>query len=285
MKLVKLWSSKINCKSLLLILIISTATFSRQKLFAQNILLLNAPISMNNIAGEINSFNIFQIVSNPANLESIKKFNIGFFSERKYNLVELNNHMVVSGFSLRKIKLGIIIQQAGSSKFNQYSLGLCLSKKIRENTSLAIQSSLLKNNFSKYANQQYISAQLGLVTHLSKTVKFGFTATNFMSFNKQTSLDNAYSINIATGLCYDISKQFSMQLNCSKTSNLTIVFSGLVKYQVHKKIALKLGVVSNTNATNIELAHSGKKMNWALIFAFHPNLGITSGSSISNTNE
>jgi len=92
---------------------ISIGNFSRQNLFAQNISLLNAPISINITAGEINTFNIFQIVSNPANLESIKKFNIGVFSERKFNLVELSNHMFVLGFSLGKMKLGIIIQKAG----------------------------------------------------------------------------------------------------------------------------------------------------------------------------
>jgi len=106
-----------------------------------------------------------------------------------------------------------------------------------------------------------------------------------MSFNKQPILDKAYYVNISTGLCYDISKQFSMQLNCSKTSKLSTEFSGLVKYQVHKKIALKLGFVSNTNATNIELVHTGKKINWTLILAFHPYLGITPSSSISTTNE
>lgn len=270
---------------MLFILMTSTTTLSGNKLLAQNMSLMSTPLLMNKTAGEINDFNIFHIVSNPANLESLKKFNIGFYSERKFNLIELSNHLVVSGFSFGKMKFGIIIQQAGTAKFNQYALGLCFSKKIGENTSLGIRSSLLKTNISKYANQQYISAQIGLSTCLSKIIKLGFTATNYMSFNKQISLDNANYINIASGLFYDISKQFSMQLNCSKTSNLPTVFSGLVKYQIHKKISLKLGFVSNTNATNIEFAHSGKKMNLSLLFLFHPNLGITPATSISTTNE
>jgi len=285
MKFVKLWLSKINCISFLLFWMLSIGNFSKQNLFAQNISLLNTPISINNTAGEINTFNIFQIVSNPANLESVQKFNIGVFSERKFNLVELSNHIVVSGFSLGKIKLGMIIQQAGSSKFNQQVFSFCLSKKIGANTSLAIQSSLQKNNISKFNKQQFISAQLGLSTLLSKIVKLGFTATNYMSFNKQTTLDNVYFIKIATGLCYDISKQFSMQIDFFKTSNLPTVFSGIMKYQLHKKIALKLGFVSNTNVTNFEFAYSGKKLNWALILSFHPYLGITPGTLISNTNE
>ncbi len=256
-----------------------------KNLFAQNISLLNTPITMNNTAGEIQFFNIFQIVSNPANLESIKKFNIGAFSERKFNLIELSNHLVVSGFSLGKMKIGIIIRQAGTSKFNHQDFAFCLSKKIGENTSFAIQSSFLKNNISKFIKQRYISAQVGLVTLLSKDIKLGFTASNYMSFNKQTTLDNAYYININTGLFYEISKQFSMHLNCSKTSNLPTCFSGLMTYQVHKKIALKLGFGSITNTTNVEVLYSGKKMNWALILAFHPNLGVTSGTSISTTNE
>jgi hypothetical protein len=79
--------------------------------------------------------------------------------------------------------------------------------------------------------------------------------------------------------------QFSMQIDFFKTSNLPTVFSGIMKYQLHKKIALKLGFVSNTNVTNFEFAYSGKKLNWALILSFHPYLGITPGTLISNTNE
>jgi hypothetical protein len=274
-----------NAYLMAFILMISLVNFYEKKSFAQNISLLNLPISMNNTAGEINSFNIFQLVSNPANLESIKKFNIGVFSERKFNLKELSNHLIVSGFTTGKMKFGIIIQQSGTSTFNQQFFGFCLSKKIAEKTSLAIQSSMLKNNISKFANQRYISAQVGLVTHLSKDIKLGFTASNFMSFNKQTTTENAYYLNIRTGLSYEISKQFSMYLNCTKTSHMPTIFSGIMLYKVHKKIALKLGFGSIANTTNVEIFYSGKKLNWALILSFHPSLGITPGTLISTNNE
>jgi len=267
------------------ILMILCNNFFGTKLFAQNISLLNLPISMSNTAGEINSFNIFQIVSNPANLESIKKINIGAFSERKFNLIELSNHLLVSGFSLGKMKFGIFIHQAGNSKFNQQSFGFCMSKKIGEYTSLAIQSSLLKNNVSNFANQRYISAQVGISTHLSKVVKLGITATNYLPLNKQATFDNGFYLNIGTGLCYEISKQFAMHLNCSKTSTSPTTFSGIMRYQLHKKLAIKLGFVSNTNNTSLDIAYCGKKMNLALILSFHPSLGITPGTLISTVNE
>lgn len=283
------WFKKVrsikNAYLMAFILMILVVNLYEKKSFAQNISLMNIPISMNNTAGEINSFNIFQMVSNPANLESIKKFNIGAFSERKFNLKELSNHLIVSGFLLGKMKFGIIIQQAGTSTFNQQFLGFCLSKKIGENTSLAIQSSMLKNNISKSTKQRYISAQVGLVTHLSKDIKLGFTASNYMSFNRQTTSDNPYYLNIGTGLSYEISKQFSMHLNCTKISHSPTHFSGIMMYKVHKKIALKLGFGSITNTTNVEVFYSGKKLNWALILSFHPSLGITPGTLISTNNE
>ena len=270
---------------MLFILMTSIFTFSGNKLLAQNMSLMNTPLLMNKTAGEINGFNIFQIVSNPANLESLKKFNIGFYSERKFNLIELSNHTMVSGFSFGKIKMGIIVQQAGTSKFNQQAFGFCLSKKIGENTSLAIQSSFLQNKISKYRNQKYITAEVGLVTNLSRGIKMGFTAENYMSFNKETSLDHSYLINISSGVFYEISKQFSLNINCYKKSNLSPFFSGNMKYQVHKKIALNLGFFSNTNATNIDISYSGKKINFILIMTFHPILGNTSGTSISTVND
>ena len=104
-------------------------------------------------------------------------------------------------------------------------------------------------------------------------------------FNKQTSLDYPYLINISTGVFYEISKQFSMNINCFKASNVSPFFSGNMKYQVHKKIDVKLGYASNTNATNIDISYSGKKINLALIMTFHPILGITSGTSISTVND
>lgn len=213
MNFVKPFPFNLNRSSIALICMFSTATLTENNLSAQNVSLLITPILMNNIAGEINGFNIFQIVSNPANLESLKKFNIGFYSERKYNLMELSSHTLVSGFSLGKIKMGLIVQQAGTSKFNQHAIGICLSKKIGENTSLAIQSRYLQNKFSKQLKQKYIAAEVGIVTNLSKVVKIGFTAENYMSFDKQTSLDNPYLINISSGFFYEISKQFSMNIN------------------------------------------------------------------------
>jgi len=263
----------------------STTILSGNQLFAQNMSLMTTPLLMNKTAGEINSFNIFQIVSNPANLESLKKFNIGFYSERKFNLMEMSNHIMVSGFSFGEIKMGLIVRQAGTSKFNQHAFGFCLSKKIGENTSMAIQSSFLQNNISKYLNQKYIAAEVGLVTNLSRVIKMGFTAENYMSFNKQTSLDHSYLINISTGVFYEISKQFSLNINCYKKSNLSAFFSGNMKYQIHKKIALNLGFFSNTNSTNIDISYSGKKINFVLITTFHPILGITSGTSISTVND
>jgi hypothetical protein len=285
MKFIKLLQSNKNGISLLFIWMTTTANFSGNKLLAQNMSLMSTPLLMNNTAGEINGFNIFQIVSNPANLESLKKFNIGFYSERKYNLMELSNHIMVSGFSFGEIKMGLFVQQAGTSKFNQHAFGFCLSKKIGENTSMAIQSSFLQNNISKYRNQKYIAAEVGLVTNLSRVIKMGFTAENYMSFNKQTSLDHSYLINISTGVFYEISKQFSLNINCYKKSNLSAFFSGNMKYQIHKKIALNLGFFSNTNSTNIDISYSGKKINFVLITTFHPILGITSGTSISTVND
>ena len=266
-------------------MLFSVLAFPKNNLCAQNNSLFNTPNLMNNTAGEINGFNIFHIVSNPANLNSLKKFNIGVYSERKFNLIELSNHLIVSGFSLGKIKMGLVLQQAGTSKFNQYSLGVCLSKKIGENTSLAIQSKLMTNNISKLPNQKFISAEVGLVTNLSKVVKLGFTAENYMSFNKQTNLDNAYVLNISTGVFYEVSKQFSMNINCFKSSNESPYFSGNMNYQVNKKIAIKLGFTSNINAVNIEISYFGKKMNLALIMISHPILGITPATSISTVND
>ncbi|MCX6294327.1 MAG: hypothetical protein NT127_08560 [Sphingobacteriales bacterium] len=285
MKFIRTLASNLRCSSLALVCLLSTATLTEKNLRAQNISLFKTPVLMYNTAGEITGFNIFQIVSNPANLNSLKKFNIGIYSERKFNLMELSNHLIVSGFSLGKIKMGLIIQQAGTSKFNQISLGLCLSKKIGDNTSLAIQSKLLRSDISKQHNQKYISAEVGLVTNLSKVVKLGFTAENYMSFNKQTNLDNAYVLNISTGVFYEISKQFSMHINCFKSSNESTCFSGNMSYQAHKKFALKLGFTSNTNALNTDIFYSGKKMNLALNMTFHPILGITPATSISTVND
>ncbi len=285
MKFVKPYQSKINPRDILLILLFSIVALPKNKLCAQNITLFNTPKLMNNIAGEINGFNIFHIVSNPANLNVLKKFNIGIYSERKFNLIELSNHLIVSGFSLGRIKMGLMVQQSGSTKFNQLSLGVCLSKKIGDNTSLAIQSKLLRSNISKHLNQKYISAEIGLVTNLSKVVRLGIKAEHYMSFDKQTSSDNAYLINIRTGIFYQVSKQFSMNLNSFKTSNEPAFFSGNMIYQVHKKIALKSGFTSNTNAVNIEILYSGKKMNLELNMIFHPILGMTSATSISTVND
>jgi len=268
-----------------LYLMISFWTISMDKMIAQNLTLLSTPITLNTTAGEINSANIFYVVSNPANLESVKNFGLGFYSERKFGLFELSNHILVSGFSLGKMKFGFIVQQAGINKFNQQNFRLCLSKNIDEKTALAIESSFLKNSFSKQLNHQYISAKIGLVTRLSNCIKLGFTVSNFHSLNKQTTLDNSFYLNIATGICYEISKQFSMNINCLKVSHLPTVFSGVMKYQFHKKTGLKLGFVSNTNATSIEINYTSKKMNWALLLSFHPNLGITPGTLISTTDE
>lgn len=285
MKFVKPFPSKLNRSSIVLALLISTSILTKNNLCAQNISLFNTPTLMYNTAGEINGFNIFQIVSNSANLNSLKKFNIGVYSERKFNLKELSNHIIVSGFSIGKIKMGLLVQQAGTSKFNQYSFGLCLSKKIGDNTSFAIQSKFLGNNISKQLNQKYISAGIGLATNLSKIIRIGVKADNYMSFNKQSNLDNAYVLNISTGVFYEISKQFSLNINCFKTSYESPFFSGNMSYQVHKKISIKSGFTTNTNSINIEISYSGKKMNLAFIMISNSILGITPATSISTVND
>lgn len=285
MKFVKPFPSKLHRSSVVLAFLILTSILTKKNLFAQNISLFNTPTLMYNTAGEINEFNIFQIVSNPANLNSLKKFNIGVYSERKFNLMELSNHIIVSGFSLGKIKMGLMVQQAGASKFNQHSFGLCISKKIGDNTSLAIQSKLLANNISKQINQKYISAEIGLVTNLSKVIRIGVKAENYMSFNKQTNLDNAYVLNISTGVFFEISKQFSLNINCIKTSYESPFFSGNMSYQVHKKFSIKSGFTTSTNSINFEFSYSGKKMNLALIMISNPILGITPATSISTVND
>jgi hypothetical protein len=281
----KPFTSKINCKSSVILFLFALPYFIKNNLHAQNVSILKTPILMNNTAGEMNWFNIFQIVSNPANLNSLKKFNIGVYSERKFNLLELSNHCLAIGFLLGKIKMGLIIQQAGTSKFNQHSYVLCFSKKIGENTSLAIQSKLLRSNISKLPHQKYISAEVGLVTNLSKVVRLGFTAENYMSFNKHTNLDNAFVLNISTGVFYEISKQFSMNLNCFKTSNESLFFSANMNYQLHKKIAIKSGFTSKLNSANFEILYSSKKINLSLIMISHSILGITPATSISTVND
>ena len=285
MKFIKPSQFYVNPRDIALIMFFSMVALPRNYLYAQNASLINTPNLMNNTAGEINEFNIFHIVSNPANLNSLKKFNIGVYGERKFNLVELSNYIIVSGFSFGKIKMGLLVQKSGSTKFNQHSLGVCLSKEIGDNTSLAIQSKLLRNNISKHLNQNYISAEIGLQTKLSKVIRLGVKVDNYMSFNKQTILDNAYFINISTGVFYQISKQLSMNINCFKTSNSSAFFSGNMKYQVHKNFTMKLGLVSNTNATIVDISYSGKKMNLTLIMSFHPILGITPATSISTVND
>jgi hypothetical protein len=118
-------------------------------------------------------------------------------------------------------------------------------------------------------------------------IKYKVYSKSFVdySLNKQATFDNGFYLNIGTGLSYEISKQFAMHLNCSKTSTSPTTFSGIMRYQLHKKLAIKLGFVSNTNNTSLDIAYCGKKMNLALILSFHPSLGITPGTLISTVNE
>src|SRR5690242_1358244 len=62
---------------------------------------------------------LVSFVSNPASLTAIKKFSFAFGAEKRYLINELNNYLLVTGFSLPSGYFGASVSYAGFSFYHE----------------------------------------------------------------------------------------------------------------------------------------------------------------------
>jgi len=227
---------------------------------------------------------LFDFLLNPANLESIKKLEVGISATQKYGLRQMNDVLFSIAKQNPRMNIGLALHKSGSTLYNEVLLGVHCSKKLQKNVELGIQFEWQKRSIKESYVDNQIQFGIGSIFQLSDQLRAGISIKKTMYLSASQKNNLPANVDVIAGLCYQLSKQFFIAIDAIKLSNFHATARLLASYDISKKITCKYGFESGTGTQFWGFGFDWKKIHVFTNVAYHPQLGAYPGLVITSKN-
>jgi len=219
--------------------------------------------------------NVFSVFNNPSITAETKQFQLGLFSEQRFNETKLTTAGIALVIPTKWIHIGLGFSHFGYTLFNQQKCGITISKKLSKQFSAGVTFSFLGTFVSEQPYTGNIIGELGLFYKYSAKLHFGIFILN-PAQNKYSVSGNEKIPTLARlGIEYSISDKLRLILETEQMLNADLVYRGGIKYQIHELFLVSVGAANNpvylTFGCGIKLKQF--KINYAA--AIHEVLGYS----------
>jgi len=219
---------------------------------------------------------------NPALLMNEKKSSLGFFSERKFNLLDCSLNTMSFSKAFSNGNIGLAIKHAGNLGYQENQLGVYYSKKIAENLDIGLGFFYLSGRASSFVNSFAVSTNIGSVIHLSPKVIVGFSVFNPINYCAVERIKQRIGNKDIIGIGYNATNNFFLGLTIIKEENHPLYFVSGIQYKMNKKAHFDLGIISKSGSIYVGIGYYLKKIQIKCSFSSHPQLGLSPGLLVSS---
>ena len=232
--------------------------------------------------GASNQSALFGFLLNSANLELIRKTEVGISATQKYGLKEMKEVLFAIAKQNAKISVGFSIHNCGSTFYNERLLSVYFSKNLQKNIHLGIDFGWQRRSMqSSYVDNQ-LQFGVGSLFILSDNLKAGISIKKGIVISSTQAYQSNPHVDVFAGISYALSKQCYIAIDCNKQTNFPAAMRLLFHYDVAKNISFKYAYAADSNTQFWGLGFNWKKIRVSTNIAYHPQLGAYPGLAVAS---
>lgn len=217
---------------------------------------------------------VFSFQHNQAALAGCRQAGVGIYTERPFGIKELATHWASAALPLKGGGVGLALQYAGYSAFNNSRAALAYGKNLGK-LGLGIQFNYSRMNRAGYGSDAAIGFEIGSIWQLTKKLAAGIRLANPVGGNYKNEKQAAL---YAFGLGYEASEQVLLQADIIKEENRPLqVIAGVIYNIVPNRFFTRMGIVTATSEPFFGAGWQWKRCRADACIRYHPQLGITPG--------
>ncbi|MDP4264332.1 MAG: hypothetical protein Q8941_17510 [Bacteroidota bacterium] len=228
-------------------------------------------------AYSIHHADVFSFTSNQASLAELESGAVGVYAERRFMLSELNEYNAVIGITGHPGNFGLKTSYSGFSDYNETQIGLAYARKLGTKADIGVQFNYNGIRIAAYGNASAISAEAGVIFHLTEKLHVGFHINNpaggKLGKDHQEKLPMLYT----AGFGYDASDKFFFGTEIIKEEDQPVNVNAGIQYKLIPQLLARAGISSATSSVWLGAGLLWKSFRLDITSSYHPLLGITPG--------
>jgi hypothetical protein len=224
---------------------------------------------------------VFSLLANPAALAQLESTAAAIYTQRMYMLNELSSYQSVAGIQTSAGNFGLAMQYYGYSQFRKTEIGIAHARKAGKNMAVGLRFNYTGIGIAGYGSASAISAEAGVVFHLTSQVHAGIHINNpvGVQFGKehQEKLPSVYSM----GIGYEPSSRFFISATIIKEEDQPPTVNAGFQYNFISSVFIRAGISTATAAVWAGVGLLYKRIRIDVTTSYHPQLGITPGLALA----
>jgi hypothetical protein len=219
----------------------------------------------------------FSFLANQAALGGITRISAGIYAEQKYGLKELSQYMATLAIPVNRGGIGISMQYAGFSDFNESQLALAYGKDLGR-VSLGVQCNYNMMHVAGYGNDAAIGFEVASQWQVSSSLVTGIHIVNPVGGRFRNHSGEKLAAIYQFGAGYEVSKQLFLSAEITKEEDRPVsVQAGLQYTVVPDRLFVRTGITTATTSPYAGVGWQWKNCRADVCVRYHPQLGLTPG--------
>lgn len=219
----------------------------------------------------------FSFLSNQAALGHISRTSAGVYAEQKYGLKELSLYMASVAIPINRGGIGMAMQYAGFSEFNESQVSLAYGKDLGR-VSVGIQCNYNMMHVAGYGNDAAIGFEVASQWQVNSTLVTGFHIVNPAGGHFRNHSREKLAAVYQFGAGYEVSKQLFLSAEITKEEDRPVnVQAGLQYMVVPDRLFIRTGITTATGSPYAGVGWQWKNCRADVNVRYHSQLGLTPG--------
>ena len=220
---------------------------------------------------------VFSFTANQAALARLKNSSVGIYGEKRYMLNELGFYNTAFALPTSSGNFAVKGGYFGFSDYNETQAGLAYARQLGDKIDIGVQFNYYNIRTAGYGSASAISAEAGVIMHLTEKLNAGFHIANPMGAKFGKNSDEKLPFVYSAGLGYEGSENFFISLEVEKEESMPVNVNAALQYRFAKQLFARAGIVTNTSAFWLGAGVLYRAVRIDATATYHPQLGITPG--------
>jgi hypothetical protein len=219
----------------------------------------------------------FSFTANQAALGTISGTSAGLYAEQKYGLKELSMYMGTVAIPVNRGGIGIAMQYAGNSDFNESQVGIAYGKNLGK-INVGVQFNYSMMRVAGYGNDGAIGFEVGSQWRISSALITGVHIVNPVGGRFKNQPNEKLAAVYQFGAGYEVSKQLFVSAELTKEEDRPVnVQAGMQYMAVPDRLFIRTGVTTATTSPYAGIGWQWKNCRADVSVRYHPQLGFSPG--------
>ncbi len=223
-----------------------------------------------------NFTDVFSIITNEAAVTNVTEAMAGVYTERRYNVEELNLCRGLVAFPVKGGSAAFTAGYTGSKGFNQSQLGIVYGKRLGEIADLGVQFNYNQVSIAGYGSAYALNAGIGSIFHINKSLHTGFHVYNLFNAGTLPSGPGERASTVfSTGFGYEASDKLFICAEASREGNQPASVNVALHYAFVKQCFVRVGMATSSASSFAGVGIKWQGFRTDISATWHPQLGFT----------